>query len=166
MKRQVYNKGISSILGDFLTIWDIDIIRMYGWFWVKWCHIMFGCRVKSFDITTQLCLQKISSSNVLVLWRLEYFSSAWLLHVVEKSAEALLIVLAKYMYHHLLHFWKFHNVCSSVYVETNIFFIVDVRSLEEELDMSRGARVCVCVCIKCFCYHSYMCIQLYSWLFV
>ena len=38
MKRQVYNKGIFANFGQFLTMWDIDIIRMYSWFWVKWCN--------------------------------------------------------------------------------------------------------------------------------
>ena len=35
MKRQVYNKGFSPILGIFFMTWDIDIIRMYSWFLVK-----------------------------------------------------------------------------------------------------------------------------------
>ena len=47
MKCQVYNKGITINFGQFLIIWDIDIIRMYSWFWVKWfcyfCCTMFGC---------------------------------------------------------------------------------------------------------------------------
>ena len=43
MKRQVYISGI------IFTIWNIDIIRMCSWFWVKWCNylccIMFNCWV-------------------------------------------------------------------------------------------------------------------------
>ena len=42
-------KGFSPILGIFLTIWDIDIIRMCNWFWLKWCNyfccFMFGYEV-------------------------------------------------------------------------------------------------------------------------
>ena len=32
----LYNKGFLGII--FSKIWDIDIIRMYTWFQVKWCN--------------------------------------------------------------------------------------------------------------------------------
>ena len=32
----LYNKGIFTNFGYFFIIWDIDIIKMYSWFWVKW----------------------------------------------------------------------------------------------------------------------------------
>ena len=64
IKRQVYNKGIFTNLGYFFTIWNIDIIRVYSWFWVNRCNyfccIMFDFQVmpswkwpKSFSIRLQ-----------------------------------------------------------------------------------------------------------------
>ena len=38
LKHQVYNKGIFTNFGYFFKIWNIDIIRMCSWFWVKWCN--------------------------------------------------------------------------------------------------------------------------------
>ena len=36
MKRQVYNKDIFHKFWNLLILWNIDIVRVFSWFWMKW----------------------------------------------------------------------------------------------------------------------------------